>query len=257
VILDQIVRSRRNSLSEQKANTPLHKIERVIPYQDAVRDFAAALEGPSINLIAEIKRASPSKGLLNPNLVAASLAHTYSESGASAISVLTEPQYFHGSFADLEAAHAEAELPVLRKDFIIDQYQIYEARAHGADAVLLIVSILTQDELGTFIDTVHSLGMHTLVETHNRDELMRALGFSPGIIGINNRNLTDFTVDLNTTLSLVNLIPQDVVIVSESGIHTRSDVIKLQNAGVNAILVGEALVTSPDPAAKVHELLGC
>jgi indole-3-glycerol phosphate synthase len=150
----------------------------------------------------------------------------------------------------------EVDLPLLCKDFIIDSYQIYKARAHGADAVLLIAAILTQHELKALLDTTHFLGMAMLVEVHNRDELMKALRVAPGIIGINNRNLEDFSVDLETTFKLRPLIPADILVVSESGIHSRDNVLRLQQAGVNAILVGEALVTSPDPAAKIAELLG-
>jgi indole-3-glycerol phosphate synthase len=256
VILDQIVNSTRKSLVEHKAKMPLASIKRVMGYQDPPRDFINALKGQTISLIAEVKRASPSKGLLCPNLPASSFARIYSQSGASAISVLTEPEYFLGDFTDLEAARTEVSLPLLCKDFIVDPYQIFKARAHGADAVLLIVAILTQDELKSLLETTHSLDMTALVEVHNRDELMIALNISPRIIGINNRNLTDFSVDLKTTLILRPLIPPDIVAVSESGIHTRDDVLILQKAGVDAMLVGEALVTSPDPAAKIDELLG-
>lgn len=150
----------------------------------------------------------------------------------------------------------EVNLPLLCKDFIVDTYQIYKARAHGADAVLLIAAILPQQELRILLETTHSLRMTALVEVHNRYELIRALRLSPRIIGINNRNLADFSVDLETTLSLRPLIPPGIVVVSESGIHNRNDVLSLQKAGVNAILVGEALVTSPNPAAKIYELLG-
>jgi indole-3-glycerol phosphate synthase len=170
--------------------------------------------------------------------------------------VLTEPDYFRGSLADLEAARVEVKLPVLCKDFIIDRYQICRARAHGADAVLLITAILTKRELGALLETARSLGMTAIVEVHDRDELVKALKLSPRIIGINNRNLADFSVDLDTTLSLRPLIPPEVLVVSESGIHTRDDVLTLEKADVDAILVGESLVTSPDPAAKIAELLG-
>jgi len=256
VILEQIVASTRKSLAEQKAKTPLAKLKKVIGCQDPPRDFVNSLQGQTISLIAEVKRASPSKGLLRQDLAAASLARIYSKSGAAAISVLTEPDYFWGSFADLEAVRTEVKLPVLCKDFIIDRYQIYRARAHGADAVLLIAAILTRYEFRILLETTHSLGMTALIEVHNRDELAKALKLSPGIIGINNRNLADFSVDLETTLSLRPLIPPEVVVVSESGIHTRDHVLTMQKAGVDAILVGEALVTSPKPAAKINELLG-
>ena len=256
LILEQIVNSTRKSLAQHMEQTPLASLKRAIDYQAPPRDFAGALRGDSIRLIAEVKRASPSKGLLCPNLAASSLARVYSESGAAAISVLTEPEYFLGSFADLEAVRMEVDLPLLCKDFIIDGYQIYKARAQGADAVLLIAAILTQHELRVLLETTHSLGMAALVEVHNRDELMKALRVSPGIIGINNRNLEDFSVNLETTFKLRPLIPAGILVVSESGIHSRDEVLGLQQAGVNAILVGEALVTNPDPAAKIAELMG-
>jgi indole-3-glycerol phosphate synthase len=256
MILEQIVNSTRKSLAQHMEQTPLASLKRTIAYQAPPRDFAGALRGDGIRLIAEIKRASPSKGLLCPNLAASSLARVYGKSGAAAISVLTEPEYFGGSFADLEAVRREVDLPLLCKDFIVAPYQIYMARAHGADAVLLISAILTRSELASLLKTAHSLGMAALVEVHNRDELMKALRVSPGIIGINNRNLEDFSVNLETTFKLRPLIPADIPVVSESGIHSRGNVLRLQQAGVNAILVGEALVTSPDPAAKIAELLG-
>lgn len=256
MILEQIVNLTRKSVAMRKSQTPLSEIEKAVSRQTLPRDFVGALQGDDIRLIAEVKRASPSKGLLCANLDAASLAHTYTRSGAAAISVLTESEYFLGSYADLEAVRMQANLPLLCKDFIVDRYQIYEARAHGADAILLIAAILPQVELKALLKTAYSLEMAALVEVHNQDELMKALRASPGIIGINNRNLEDFSVDLETTTKLRRLVPSGVVVVSESGIHSRDDVIRLQEAGVNAILVGEALVTSSDPAAKIAELLG-
>ncbi len=256
MILEQIVNSTKASVAKRKSLMSLADLEKVINSLPPPKDFSAALQGDSIRLIAEIKRASPSKGLLRQNLDAASLARTYSRSGAAAISVLTESEYFLGSSADLEVVRSAVELPLLCKDFIVDPYQIYEARSHGADAVLLIGAILTRSELKSLLKTTLSLGMSTLVEAHNRRELGEALEASPKIIGINNRNLADFSVNLETTLSLRPLIPSDIVVVSESGIRTSEDVLRLQEEGVNAILVGEALVTSPDPAAKIGELLG-
>jgi indole-3-glycerol phosphate synthase len=256
MILEQIVDSTRKSVAKRKLQMPLADLEKAISSLPSSKDFAATLQGDSIKLIAEIKRASPSKGLLCPNLDAASLARTYSRSGAAAISVLTESEYFLGSFTDLEVVRSAVGLPLLCKDFIVDQYQIYEARAHGADAVLLIAAILTQSELESLLKIAHSLGMSAVVEVHNRNELTRILKLSPQIIGINNRNLADFSVNVETTLKLRSLIPEDVLVISESGIHTHENVLRLQEAGVNAILVGEALVTSTDPAAKINELLG-
>lgn len=256
MILEQIVNSTRKSVAKRKSRKSLADLEKTISSLPSPKDFTSASQGESIRLIAEIKRASPSKGLLCPNLDAASLARTYSQSGAAAISVLTESEYFLGSFADLEAVRHEVDLPLLCKDFIVDQYQIYEARSHGGDAVLLIAAILTQDELKSLSEMAHTLGMAALVEVHNRQELEKALQVSPKIIGINNRNLVDFSVDLETTFKLRSLIPTGVIVVSESGIRTRDDVLRLQEAGANAILVGEVLVTSPDPTAKIGELLG-
>ena len=256
MILDQIVDSTRRTLAEQKARAPLAGIEEALRHQESPRDFAGALQGQDVSLIAEIKRASPSKGVLRRDLAAPSLARVYSEAGAAAVSVLTESDYFQGAFADLQAVRAEVHLPLLCKDFVVDRYQVYRARAHGADAVLLIVAMLDQRELETLLETTRFLGMEALVEAHDRDELERALKLSPGIIGINNRNLSDFSVDLETTLGLLRLIPEGVTVVSESGIHTRADVVRLRRAGADAILVGEALVTSHDPAAKIGELLG-
>lgn len=256
MILDRIVESTRMSLAERKARVPLSALEKAAARREPPRDLAGALRGDTIRLMAEVKRASPSKGVLCPNLDAASLARVYRRSGASAVSVLTEPEYFRGSFADLETVSAGAGLPVLCKDFIVDRYQVYEARAHGADAALLIAAILTHRKMGSLLEVIRSLGMTALVEVHNREELDRALSLSPRVVGINNRNLTDFTVDLNTTLALRSAVPPGVVVVSESGIHRRDDVLRLQEAKVDAVLVGEALVTSADPGAKIQELLG-
>jgi indole-3-glycerol phosphate synthase len=256
MILDKILDSTRKSVVKLKAQTPLADLEKRILDQDPPRDFASALNSSNISLIAEIKRASPSKGVFRQDLIASSMAHLYSEKGASAISVLTEPDHFQGSFADLEAARNQVELPLLCKDFIVDPYQIYKARSHGADAVLLITAILTQDELSALLESTHLLGMTALVEVHSKGELEKALTCTPRIIGINNRNLTDFGVDLETTLALRPAIPSGILVVSESGIHTRDNVLTIQQAGIDAILVGEALVTSSDPAAKIDELLG-
>lgn len=256
MILEQIVNSTRKIVYERKSQESLADLEQSICSLPHPKDFASALQGDSIRLIAEIKRASPSKGLLCPNLDAVSLARIYARSGAAAISVLTESEYFLGSFTDLNVVRSATRLPLLCKDFIIDPYQIYQARSHGADAVLLIAAILTQDELKSLSGKANDLGMATMVEVHNRQELEKALKASSRIIGVNNRNLQDFSVDIETTFKLKPAIPPGVVVVSESGIHTRDDVLRLQEAGVDAILVGEALVTSPDPGSKIGELLG-
>lgn len=255
MFLDEIVAQTRHLVAERKGQKPLTELEREVSRCQEVRDFAAALQKPGLALIAEIKRASPSKGWLNPDLDAAALAQLYAQGGAAAISVLTEPAFFRGSLDDLAGAREAVELPVLRKDFILDPYQVYEARGCAADAVLLIAAILSPSELAALIELAHSLGMSALVEVHHHEELERALACGARIIGINNRNLADFSVDLETTPKLRPLIPPDIPVVSESGIHSQADVLLLRRAGVNAILVGEMLVTSADPAAKIRELL--
>ena len=255
MILDKILAATRKSVERQKAGRPLAELDCKAASQRPPRDFAASLKGQGIQLIAEIKRASPSKGPLAPNLDAPSLARTYEKAGASAISVLTEPEFFRGSLADLEAVRAAVDLPILRKDFIVDPYQLWEARAAGADAVLLIAAALPAGDLRRLIKATEQLAMTALVEVHDRKELEQALELDAPVIGINNRNLRDFSVSLETTLELRPLIPGGKVVVSESGIHSRADVQRLRDAGVNAILVGEALVTSPDPDGKIQELL--
>ncbi len=229
------------------------------------RDFVTALlrrveNRPAINIIAEIKRASPSKGPLNPNLDVAQLAKAYKRGGAAAISVLTEPDFFKGSFADLEAARQASGLPVLCKDFILEPVQVYEARSHGGDAVLLIAAILPEGAqhaapLRLLRELAASLGMAALVETHNEAEVKQALEAGATLIGINNRNLVDFTVDINTTFKLRPLIPQGVTVVSESGISAPAHIARMRDAGVNAVLIGEAMVTSEDPEQRLRELL--
>jgi indole-3-glycerol phosphate synthase len=222
-------------------------------------DFAAALARPGVSLIAEIKRASPSRGLLRPRFDVAELAQTYVGNGAAAISVLTDARFFQGRPDYLVTARAAMQglgqnVPILRKDFIIDPYQVYEARALGADALLLIVAVLSDRQLRDLLSLTHRLGMQALVEVHNEAELERALVVEPRIIGINNRELATFRVDLETTFRLRPHVPADVVVVSESGIHTRADVQRLADAGVDAILVGTALVRATDVGAKVREL---
>ncbi len=234
---------------------PLSRLEERIVQQKAPLDFALALGGNHIHLIAEVKRASPSRGILSPNFNPVKLAKTYAQGGASAISVLTEANYFEGSIDYLAAIIEAVRLPLLRKDFIFDPYQIYESRAYGADALLLIVSILSQEQLGELLSLSHRLGLKCLVEVHNEDEVERALLSQAKIIGINNRDLNTFAVDINTTHRLRPLIPQERIVVSESGISRRSDIKKLRGWGVNAVLVGEALVTTSDIQTKMRELI--
>ena len=233
---------------------PLSCLEEQIAQQEAPLDLALALRGSRVQLIAEVKKASPSRGVLCPNFNPVELAKTYAQGGATAISVLTDEKHFQGSIDHLTAIRKDVKLPLLRKDFIIDTYQVYESRACGADALLLIVAILSQEQLEELLSLSHSLGLKCLVEVHSEGEVERALLSGAEIIGTNNRDLNTFTTDINTTRRLLPLIPPRRIVVSESGIKSRSDVEKLKDWGVNAVLVGEALVTSGDILSKMKEL---
>ncbi len=254
-MLDRIIAQKRMDVEQRKSIMPLSRLKERIAQQPAPLDFALALGGDHTRLIAEVKRASPSRGVICPDFNPVELARSYAQGGAAAISVLTEANYFDGSIDYLAAIREKTQLPLLRKDFIFDPYQVYESRAYGADALLLIVSILSQEQLEELLSLSHSLGLSCLVEVHNEGEVERALLSQAKIIGINNRDLATFTVDINTTRRLRPLIPQERTVVSESGIRSRSDVEKLRGWGVNAVLVGEALVTASDVPAMVRELI--
>lgn len=254
-MLNNIIAQKRKEVEQRKKSMPLSLLEKRIAHQQAPRDFALALGGDHTRLIAEVKRSSPSRGVLCPNFNPVELAQSYAQGGAAAISVLTEANYFEGSIDYLAAIREEVRLPLLRKDFIFDPYQVYESSAYGADALLLIVAILSQEQLEELLSLSHSLGLRCLVEVHSEDEVERALLSQARIIGINNRDLNAFTVDINTTHRLRPLIPQQRIVVSESGIRSQGDVEKLRGWGVNAVLVGEALVTASDVQNKVRELI--
>jgi len=253
--LDEIVDHKRIELVERKQERPLEVLEAEAYAAFPPRDVVAALRTPGVSLIAEVKRASPSKGLLYPNLDPAGLAHTYEDSGAAAISVLTDQRFFQGSLDDLRLVRRAVDVPVLRKDFVLDPYHVYEARAAGADLVLLIVAILSDRDLEMLYGLVRDLDMSALIEVHGEEELARALAVGPRIIGINNRDLHTFTVDLGTTERLRPQVPSDVVLVSESGIHTTDDVERLAALGADAMLVGESLVKARDVGTHVRELV--
>ncbi len=223
--------------------------------QPPPRDFRGALGAPGMSLIAEIKRRSPSKGDLNPGLDAASMAASYERGGARAISVLTEPEFFAGSAEDLDAARRAVAAPVLWKDFVLDPVQIDQARAFGADAILLIVR-MTPAELPLLVAEARSWGMCPLVEACDEDDLERALAAGADVVGVTNRNLETFEEDPTTTARLRKLVPDDVVFVAESAMRTREDVAAMEDLGADAVLIGEAIVTAPDPEAKIRELLG-
>ena len=234
---------------------PLSSLKESIAQRQMPLDFALALGGDHTRLIAEVKRASPSRGILCPNFNPVELAKSYTQGGAAAISVLTETNYFEGSIDHLAAIREETRLPLLRKDFIFDPYQVYESRAYGADALLLIVASLSQEQLEELLWLSHNLSLSCLVEVHNQAEVERALLSQAKIIGINNRNLDTLNVDINTTHQLRPLIPREKIVVSESGIGSRGDIEKLKQWGVNAVLVGEALVTAADVPGKMKELI--
>ncbi len=260
MILDKIVAQKRIEVTERKLSRPLADLEARCTDALPARDFAAALALPGVSLIGELKKASPSKGLLRPDFAPVELAQVYAANGARAMSILTDEPFFQGSLAYLkavrqaEAGGSLATLPLLRKDFIIDAYQVWEARAWGADAILLIVAILSDVELVTLRELAESLAMTALVEVHDEAETQRAVASGAGVVGVNNRDLRDFTVDIQTTLRLRPLVPTGTILVAESGIHTAADVAMLGEGGVDAILVGEALMTARDMAAKVREL---
>lgn len=256
--LDEIVAHKRLELAERKQLLPLSQLQAQAQAAPPALDFLAALHRPAgerPRLIAEIKCASPSRGLLAADFDPLRLAAAYRDNGAAAFSVLTDERFFRGSLEHLrQVAALEPRLPALRKDFILETYQLFEARAAGASAVLLIAACLAASQLRDLREQAERLGMAALVEAHDRPELESALASGARLVGVNNRNLHTFEVRLETTLALRPLVPDDVVMVAESGIRARADVDRLAQAGVDALLVGEALVTAPDTAAKVREL---
>jgi indole-3-glycerol phosphate synthase len=256
-ILERIVADKRREIAERKVRTPARELGRRLAGAFPVRDFRAALEGPGrIQVIAEVKKASPSAGLLRADFDPVAMARTYAQNGAAALSVLTDVSYFQGDLAYLAAIRAAVEPPLLRKDFILDSYQLLEARAAGADAVLLIAEILSDGELVELLRGARELGMEALIEMHDADNLPRVLGSGAGLIGINNRDLRTFETRLERTLELASRCPPDCCLVSESGIRTRADVLRLEASGVKAVLVGETLMRAPDVGRQLAVLLG-
>jgi len=253
-VLDSIIEGVREDLAKRRKS--LNQILEEMSQAAPVRDAHIALTGDEMKVIAEVKRSSPSKGSLSAITDPAALAESYQKAGASVISVLTEERRFKGSLSDLDAVRSRVDIPVLRKDFMVDEYQFYEARAHGADLVLLIVAALSKSQLKDFFDIATELKMAALIEVHTADELERALEISPRIIGVNSRNLKTLEVEPKAFADLIPQIPAELIRVAESGISTRSDVELAQNSGAKAILVGEALVSSGDPDLAMRTLLG-
>ncbi len=256
MILDDIISAKKEEVGRLKARKPEACIREAASVVKPARDFKSALQGTTCAIIAEIKRRSPSKGFLRGDMDAVCMAEIYGKNGAAAISVLTDGPFFSGRIEDLEDVSRRVAIPVLRKDFIIDPYQFYEARVAGADAVLLIAAVLDDHQLTDYMALAHSLTMSSLVEVHTRPELERALEAGAEIVGINNRDLQTFKTDIGVSLEMAALVPGDRVIVSESGIHGRGDIEKLMRAGIHAFLVGEVLVTAPDAGMKLKELTG-
>lgn len=258
MLLDRIVSDNLAELEIKKRTFPLEAVREAVLQQPPTLNLASVLRGDQIKLIAEVKKASPSRGVIRTNFNPMEIAQIYANNGASAISVLTEAKYFQGSLQHLKAiknALGNKKLPLLRKDFICDPYQVYESRAYGADSLLLIAAILKLDKLEELLSLSHQLDMSCLVEVHNEAELDIALKSGARIIGINNRDLNTFSVDLVTTERLRPLVPKERIVVSESGIKNHSDMGKLRQWGVDAVLVGESLISAPDIAAKMKELL--
>jgi indole-3-glycerol phosphate synthase len=255
-VLDRILENTAQEVEACKARRPLAEIIEAAQQAEPPRDMLAAHQRGTVALIAEVKHASPSKGVLIEPFDPLAIARTYEQNGAAAISVLTDEKFFQGHLDILTAIRQAVSVPLLRKDFILDPYQVYEGRAAGADAILLIAAALPADQLRRLRDLAADLGMAALVEVHNEAELECALRIEPRLLGVNNRDLKTFDVDVSTTERLVRQIPSGIVVVAESGIHTADDVRRMGMAGAHAVLVGEALVRAADMAVQVRALSG-
>jgi len=258
MILEEIAARTVQRVAEEKAAVPLSEMKKRAEALDANTGFPfrKALSGDEISFICEVKRASPSKGLIAPDFPYLDIARDYERAGASAISCLTEPFWFKGRDEYLAEISNAVKIPVLRKDFTVDEYMIYQAKTLGASAVLLICSILSKEQLSEYLGIAHSLGLSALVEAHDEDEVRTALSVGAGIIGVNNRDLRTFTVDINNSARLRKLVPPEVLFVSESGIKTAADIEALRSNGTNAVLIGETLMRNPDKKAALDELRG-
>jgi len=259
-ILERIVAVKREEVTAAAKRKSLSAVRADAESRVLTRDFLGAMRAkvtaglPAV--IAEIKKASPSKGVLRSDFIPADIAQTYAEHGAACLSVLTDQQFFQGSVDYLKQARASCHLPVLRKDFVVDAYQVYESRACGADCILLIAACLDDTQMADFEAIARGLDMAVLVEVHDRAELQRALKLKTPLLGINNRNLKTFEVSLDTTLGMLNEVPAERLLVCESGIHAREDVLRMTAAGVHAFLVGEAFMRAPDPGVALADLFG-
>ncbi|MFB3896004.1 MAG: indole-3-glycerol phosphate synthase TrpC [bacterium] len=261
MILDEIIFQKKKEVADRKQRLPLNELKRSLATRKVIsRDFATALSrnsGDKIKLIAEVKKASPSAGIIRPEFEPVEIARIYEQTGANAISVLTDEKFFSGKLEYLIQVKSAVSIPILRKDFIVDEYQVYESAITGADAILLIVAALDDIQLRDLAQFAQKeAGLYTLIEVHNREELDRAFKLDPEIIGINNRDLKTFKVDLGTTEQLIKDIPKETIIVAESGIKTREDVLRMQGIGVDALLIGETFMRNKDISLKIKELYG-
>lgn len=257
-ILNEIIQNKRNELDAVKRTVPLSKLKTRVRDADPTRSFKSAVKRESgpVRLIAELKKASPSKGLIRPDFDVPGIIAVYNEKEVSAVSILTEERFFGGRLTFLDEVRTRTQKPLLRKDFIFDDYQVYEARAHNADAVLLIAAALDKSQLGDLFGRAAELSLDSLVEVHTWKELDSALSCGAEIIGINNRDLSTLNISLNVTFQMLKDIPEDIVVVSESGISSRSDVESIESTRVDAVLVGTTFMQSEDIGAKIDELMG-
>ena len=256
--LDEIVEKTKVRLEQKKKEKPFDLVKKeALSIVEQQFYFEKVLKSKEISFICEVKKASPSKGIIAEEFPYLQIAKDYEKSGANSISVLTEPYFFKGEDKFLKEIASEVKIPVLRKDFVIDEYMIYEAKILGASAVLLICSILTEDTLKKYIKIADSLGLSALVEAHDEDEIKMALRAGARIIGVNNRNLKDFTVNINNSINLRKLVPEDIIFIAESGIKTSEDIEILRKANVNAVLIGETLMRSEDKKKALEYLRGC
>lgn len=258
MILDEIVAKTKERMREVQSETSLQEIREMAlsMNKDTGYPFEKALRGEEIQFICEVKKASPSKGLIAPEFPYVEIAREYEQAGAAAISVLTEPYFFQGANAYLTEIRQQVSLPILRKDFTVDPYMIYEAKVIGADAILLICSVLSDMQLKEYYELADSLGLSVLVEAHDEEEVRRALAIGARIIGVNNRNLKDFTVDINNSVRLRRMIPDDVIFVSESGMKEQADIRRLRENHTDAVLIGETFMRSPDKKKMLDVLRG-
>lgn len=258
-MLDEIIQSTRDRIEHEKSVNSLKNLKDSVETLDIDKSlkFNRSLKNDNIAFICEIKRASPSAGIISDEFPYVEIAKQYERAGAAAISVLTEPKYFLGDYTHLSEIRAEVNIPILRKDFIIDEYQLYQSKLLGADAVLLISSLFDMQSLKKMISLCNNLGISALVEAHTPDDIHSAIAAGAEIIGVNNRNLNTFNVDMRTCMSLRNLVPRDLIFVAESGIKTRCDIEALEQCNVNAVLIGEALMRSQDKCKYLNTLRGC